>query len=215
MKFFLPAILLLAFAAAGSAQSTIKLFDPIAIGVSDYNMIMNSTPWGMYRSVQVYLSCPTSGKLTSTISGPNGGDFIVDNVLMLNDTNVCSGNCFSLTSDPGAHIGMPAETAYQGVRPVNVSRAITGSGLYTFNLIDSGYTYTTSAVYLTTSCSIIPINTPPQQDPTPTPTPAPTGDGSTVCHRDNGNSGPQTLTVGPAAVASHLAHGDTIGACAQ
>jgi hypothetical protein len=217
MKFFLLAILVLAFAAAGSAQNTIKIFDPIAIGASDYNVIMNSNPWGMYRSVQVYLSCPTSGKLTSTISGPNGGDFIVDNVLMLNDTNVCSGNCFSLNGDPGSYLGMPVESIYQGVRPVNVSRTITGSGLYTFSLIDAGYTYGTSSLYLTTSCAIIPINTPPQTTPTPTPTstPTPTGDGSTVCHRDNGNSGPQTLTVGPAAVSAHLAHGDTLGACAQ
>ena len=211
MKPIFLAILLLAFAAAASAQSTIKLFDPTLITESDPNVIWNSNPWGMYKSVQVYLSCPTSGPITSTISGPNAGPLIVDNSFTINEKGICGGTCFTTTAYPGAYLGMPVETAYAGVGPFNVNREITGTGLYTFALLDFGYSYGNTAVYLTTSCSIIPINTPPA-DPTTTPTP--TG-GSVVCHRTNGNSGWLTLNVGPSAVAAHLAHGDIAGPCQQ
>lgn len=208
MKSILITILLLAFAIAGTAQNTIKLFDAVAVAQSDNNMIMNSNPWGMYRSAEVYLSCPASGRLTSSISGPNGGDLIVDNSLLMNGSGLCSGNCFSsLLATPDANIGMAAETVYRGVAPINVSREIQASGLYTFYLVDFGYNYGSSAVYLNTNCSIYPINTPP--------TPEPTNGGSVVCHRTMGNAGPLTLNVGASAVAAHLAHGDTIGPCGQ
>jgi len=36
-----------------------------------------------------------------------------------------------------------------------------------------------------------------------------------VCHRNNGASGFKTMIVGKPAVAAHLAHGDSVGACAQ
>ncbi|MEQ1604066.1 MAG: choice-of-anchor C family protein [Pyrinomonadaceae bacterium] len=36
-----------------------------------------------------------------------------------------------------------------------------------------------------------------------------------VCHRNKGSKGSRTLTVGPPAVAAHLAHGDTPGPCAE
>ena len=208
-------ICVLTFAFAASAQNTIKLFDPVAIGASDSNVLMNTIPYGLFKSAQVYLSCPTSARPVSTISGPNGGNFIVDNVLMIGETNICRGNCFSsLIAEPGASVGMPVEFAYGGVAPINVSREITASGLYTFNLLDFGYTYGSSAIYLTTSCSIIPVNTPTEPEPVPVPIPpvTPSGD-SVICHRNNGNQGSQTLTVGPSAVAAHLAHGDTAGAC--
>jgi hypothetical protein len=205
------AIFTLSFAAVAAAQNRVRLFDPVAISVSDYNMIANASPWGAYRSVQVYLSCP-SGRSDSVISGPNGGDFIVDNALLINNEGICNGNCFTLTSDPTAFVGLPVENAYRGVAPVNVSRKIAGTGLYTFTLLDAGYSYGSTAVYLNTSCSIYPINTPTDPDPTPTPTTTPTGD-TVICHRDNGNRGQTTLTVGGNAVASHLAHGDTVGPC--
>ena len=216
-KFILLVIFTLSFAAVASAQNRIRLFDPVAISASDYNMIANASPWGAYRSVQVYLSCP-SGRSDSVISGPNDGDFIVDNALTINNEGICDGNCFTLIGDPTAYLGQPVETAYRGMRPVNVSRKITATGLYTFTLLDAGYSYGNTAVYLNTSCSIYPINTPTDPDPTPTPTPTPTttptGD-TVICHRDNGNRGSQTLTIGPSAIAAHLAHGDTLGACTQ
>ena len=48
------------------------------------------------------------------------------------------------------------------------------------------------------------------------PTPAPSGEGEkvTLCHIPSGDaSKARSLTVGPDAVAAHLAHGDTLGAC--
>lgn len=221
-KAILFTVCLLVFATMAAAQNTIKLFDPVAISWSDPNVIMNSNPWGMYRTAQVFLTCPN--RPTSSISGPNGSDLIVDNLLMLNDTNICRGNCFSLIANPAYYVGMPVETAYLGVGTINVSRDITTTGLYTFHLIDTGFTYGNTGVYLNTSCWIMPVYVPeeplPNPGPTPTPEPtpvppaAPTGE-SVICHRNNGSAGSQTLTVGASAVAAHLAHGDTLGACGQ
>ena len=81
MKTIFLAILLLAFAGAGSAQNTIKLFDPTPISWSDPIVMTNAFPYGMFKTAQVYLNCPASGRLASTISGPNGGDLIVDNFM--------------------------------------------------------------------------------------------------------------------------------------
>jgi hypothetical protein len=221
---FLTFALLMTFAGAASAQNSIKLFDPVLIGGSDYNMIANARPWGMYKEVQVYLSCPTSGRFTSTVSGPNGGNLIVDNALLINGYTICqSTNCYSsLIQDPGSLLGMPVEMAYEAVSPISVTRDISASGLYTFSLVDFGYTFGNTAVYLNTACTIIPVNTPEEPTPTPTPSPSPTPDpntrtgGTVICHRDNGNNGgSQTIEVGGSAVEAHLAHGDTLGACGQ
>lgn len=204
-KSILITICLLSFAAVASAQNTIKLFDPVPITVSDDNIWMNSDPYGSVKSVEVYLSCPTTGAPTSSVSGPNGGDFIVDNFLSLNGSYLCNGSCFSSPGDPLGYLGMPAEASYGGVPAVDVSSRITGTGLYTFHLLDFGYTYASSAVYLNTSCSTIPVNTPPE---------SPTNDG-VICHRNNGSKEWKTLTVGLSAVPAHLAHGDTLGPCGQ
>lgn len=206
-KFTLIAITILLLAVAASAQNRIKLFDPVAISASDMNVLASYSPWGAYKSASVYLYCPSGGRTMSSITGPDGGGFVADNALTLNGENVCRGNCFTLTSEPGAHLGEPMETAYGSIGPISVNQQIRDSGLYTFAILDMGYTYGNTAVYLNTSCSIIPVVVP--TDP-----PTPTGDG-VVCHRDNGNRGSQTLNVGSGAVASHLAHGDTLGACAQ
>lgn len=214
MKSIVITILLLTLAAVASAQNSIKLFDAVPVGASDYNVLMNSVPYGVFKSAHVYLSCPSSPKASATLSGPNGGELVVDNFLTLNGTNVCRGNCFSFSANPAVYIGMPVEMAYGGVAPINVGREITGTGLYTFDLLDFGQLYGSSAIYLNTSCSIIPIDTPPtDQVPTPPVTPVPGG--NVICHRNNGNNGSVTLTVGAPAVAPHLAHGDTLGACSQ
>lgn len=212
-KLVLIAICFFALAAVASAQNRVKLFDPTPIGASDWNVLASYSPWGAYKSVQVYLSCPTGETPVSSLTGPNGGPFIIDNALVLNTRNVCGGNCFSLMSDPMGSLGGPVEAAYTGVGPLNVSQDISRTGLYTFTVYDIGYTFGTSAVYLNTSCSIIPINTP--EEPTTTPPPPPVPGDTVLCHRNNGSRGQVTLTVGPSAVNAHLAHGDSLGACTQ
>jgi hypothetical protein len=206
MKSILISILLIAFATAAAAQNKIKLFDPVSINWSDPNVLLNSDPYGMYKSAQVYLSCSSSRQPTATLSGPDGGKLIVDNRLTVNGTNVCPYNCFAGSTNPLAHIGMPVEMGYIGLDPIDISEQITGTGLYTFNLLDFGQLYGSSSVYLSTSCSIIPIYTPREGDTTST---------GTVCHRSNGDRGSQTLTVGGGALTAHLAHGDTAGPCEQ
>lgn len=210
-KIVLITICILAFTAAVSAQNRVKLFNPTLIGASDWNILSSYSPWGAYKSVQVYLSCPTGTVASGSLTGPNGGPFSVDNALVMNTRNVCGGNCFTgLTRDPASVLGLPMEQAYVGIGPLNVSQDITGTGLYTFTVYDIGYTFGTTEVYLNTSCTIIPVNTP--EPPTTT---IPTSGETTLCHRNNGRGAQQTLTLGPAAAAAHLAHGDTLGACTQ
>lgn len=204
-KFILTVILLLTFAVAAAVQNRIRLFDPINIAPSDMTVIWTATPWGSYKSAEVYLSCPAGETPTSWITGPNDGGFVVDNVLVINGLNACGGFCFSTTADPGAFIGQPVEAAYASVGPFNVNHRITGTGSYTFNLIDIGYTYGATAVYLNTSCTIIPVNVPTQTVP----------ENGVICHRNSGNRGSRTITVGGDAVNAHLAHGDTLGPCEQ
>ena len=206
IKFVLTVILLLTFAAAAAAQNRIKIFDPINISLTDYNAMVNAIPWGSYKSAEVYLSCPIGEAPTSWITGPNGGGFVVDNVLTINGRNACGGFCFSTSGDPSYFVGQPVETAYVPVGPFNVNARIPGTGSYVFHLIDIGYTYGASAVYLNTSCTIIPVNVPQQDEES---------NNVVLCHRNNGSRGSQTLTVGSGSVDAHLAHGDTLGACAQ
>lgn len=207
-KLTLIATCLLVLAAGAAAQNRIKLFDPVSITVSDPNVMLNSNPYGSFRSVEVYLSC--TNRSTSTLTGPDNGPLVVDNMLLVGNTNVCpGGSCFMTTFDPIQYVGMPVESSYRGVAPIDISRQTTSTGLYTFTLLDFGYTYGSSAVYLNTSCSITPVNTP---DPDPDPE---TAGHSMICHRDNGNRERQTLLVGSSAVPAHLAHGDTLGACGQ
>jgi len=207
MKSILIVICLLAIVTGATAQNSVKLFDPTHISVSDPNVIMNSDQWGMFDSAEVYLSCSTSGSPTSSLSGPNGGQLIVDNALLINRSYVRMGNWFSSATNPWASIGMPVETVYGGIGPIGVSHAITGSGLYTFHLVDFSYNYGNSAIYLNTTCSIIPVNTPPNPDPLPS--------DYVICHRNNGSREYRTLTVGGPAISAHLAHGDTLGVCGQ
>ena len=203
-KFILTAILLLTVAASAAAQNRIRLFDPMNIALSDYVALANATPWGSYNSAEVYLSCPAGEQATSWLTGPNGGGFAVDNVLVINGRNACGGHCFTTFSDPMAFLGMPVESAYAPVGPFNVGSHITGSGPYKFNLIDIGYTNGATAVYLETSCSIIPVNVPDQGL-----------ENNVICHRNSGGRGSKTITVGGNAVEAHLAHGDTLGPCAE
>jgi hypothetical protein len=118
----------------------------------------------------------------------------VDNFFTVNGANVCPDewNCFAgVFASPMTAVGLPMESAYLGVGPLDISNNINGSGTYTFILSDYGYSFGSSEIYLQTSCSL----------------------GTYVCHRNNGRSGHKTLAVSTDAVAAHLAHGDTEGPC--
>jgi len=181
----------------GFAQTTINLFDPVAITASepsqppyDFN---TATAFG---TTEIYLYCPTGA--TATLSGANGGGFIADNFLTVNGTNICpggpEGSCFSaVTADPRQHLGEPVETSYSPVAPINISSLLTeGNSLYTFNLMDYGYSLGSSEINLTTTCTQV----------------------YPVCHRNNGRTGQKTIYVDSLdAVSAHVRHGDTAGVC--
>lgn len=190
LRLVLLAVSLAAFSQIAAAQNTVKLFDAVNIDVS--------TKIGPYATKDVYLSCPVGGRNQVLLTGPNGGSFVVDNFVTINGERACGKgqNCFSSASNPYLFVGEPVEMSYVGVGPVDITNQVRDSGLYTFALYDAGYTYGSTDLYLTTSCGITTDSTQSQ-----------------ICHRNMGKPGQDTLTVGPASVAAHLAHGDTEGPC--
>jgi hypothetical protein len=189
MRFTATVLLTVILSVTALGQTTVKLFDAVAI---DSGAQATYETASAFATAQVYLSCP-SGPITSAkLTGPNGGKFIVDNFITVNGTDVCPGNCFSeLLDNPMSFLGESMDVPYLGVDPIDISAFVSTNGLYTFSAMDYGYTLGTTEVYLTTTCSSV----------------------NQVCHRNNGSSGQKTLNVGAAAVAAHLAHGDTAGPC--
>jgi hypothetical protein len=188
----LAAIIALTFALAGFGQNTVKLFDAVDTADSD-----RSVPWWYsyavsFRSKEVYLSCPKKGA-EAFISGPNSGNLIVDNFMTMNGDNICPmGRCFAGTfATP--QLGHSVEDAYYGIAPLDVSDLLVGSGVYTFELKDHGFSLGSSEIHLHTTCSLEAA--------------------AQICHRNFGNKGNRTLSVADSAVAAHLAHGDLAGPC--
>jgi len=179
------------------AENTVKLFDPTPIDSADPSVSLTFETSASFKTTEIYLSCPLNAQ--SRLTGPGGGNLIVDNFLTVNGVNVCpgedgQGNCFDTTlSDPMGFLGEIVEVSYLGIQPLDISSHINHSGTYSFSLKDYGYTFGNNEIYLTTTCSFV----------------------SQVCHRDNGRRGQKTLTIGASAVAAHLAHGDTEGPCSQ
>ena len=190
LRLVLLAICLAALSQLAAAQTTIKLFDANNIDVS--------TKIGAYAVKEVYLSCPANGRNPVFLTGPNGGGFTVDNFVTINGERACGKgkNCFTSAADPYLFVGEPVEMSYVGVGPVDITNQVRQSGLYTFALYDAGYTFGNTDLYLTTSCGVTSDTAQSQ-----------------VCHRNMGQAGFKTLTVGPAAMSAHLAHGDTEGPC--
>lgn len=184
-----------ALATTAAGQNTVKLFDATPISLTSMTVAWNPRAPIIFGSKDVYLSCPLGGQPYALITGPNGGNLVVDNFFTMNGNNICPDewNCYSGASiSPGQAIGLPMESAYIGVAPIDVSDRITGSGVYSFVLSDFSFYYGNSDIYLHTSCSF----------------------GSYVCHRNNGSAAPKTLSVtSPNMLAAHLAHGDTEGPC--
>ncbi|HEY0460386.1 MAG TPA: hypothetical protein VGC97_14710 [Pyrinomonadaceae bacterium] len=199
MKFNLLLVLfcLLVFTPAIFAQNTYKIFDSTLIDLRDENVPLDFNTAVAFQTKEMYLTCPLNPQ--SSLSGPGNTNLIVDNYLTVNGVNVCpgedgQGSCFASTlNDPYYYLGEIMEVSYNGVAPINVSSRITGSGVYSFQVKDYGYTFGNTEIYLNTTCSTI----------------------AQVCHRDNGRRGQKTLTIDPGSVAAHLAHGDTSGPCAQ
>jgi len=196
IKLLLVTFCLVVFTPSLFAQNTFKLFDATPIDSRDSSLPMGFDNSVAFGAKEIYLTCPVGAQ--STISGPGGGNFIVDNYLSINNVNICPGgaeaSCFSGTfNDPGQFLGEIMEVSYNGIAPVDVSSQITGSGNYVFNVRDISWTFGSTEIYLNTTCSTV----------------------SQVCHRDNGKPGGKTLTVGGSAVAAHLSHGDTQGPCQQ
>ena len=192
----------LAMSGSSFAQDTVKLLEPVNITSSALNV-----PWDFavdFASKQLYLQCGPGPGAFAQLEGPFvGGGLIVDNYIQVQspDTsirNYCpdleSFGCFTLNDDPGIHVGAAAESAYGPVGPQDVTASlIPGLGLYTFSLMDFGYTYASSELSLRTTCAIK----------------------DKVCHFDSGKKGHKTLTVGAAAIPAHLNNhaGDYLGAC--
>ena len=186
------AIIALTFALSGLGQNTVKLFDAVAVTDSD-----RSVPWWYsyavsFRMAEVYLSCPNN-RAQAVLTGPNGGNLIVDNFMAMNGDNVCPmGRCFAgLFAAP--QLGHSVEDAYYGIAPLDVSDLLVGSGIYRFELKDHGFSLGSSEINLQTNCSFEAA--------------------TQICHRNFGNKGNRTLSVAESAVDAHLAHGDTAGPC--
>jgi hypothetical protein len=199
------------------AQTTIRLFDPIYITVSDETIFPPNEPYDFNKAIsvgekKVFLSCATGA--TSVISGQlpiglNGGGFISDNYLFVNGMNICpggpQGSCFSGTfANPYNHLGQPIENAFNPVASIDISHLMTaGINQYTFNLMDAGGMFGNTVIDITTTCTqVLDYPNTPQGYP--------------VCHRDNGKKEQKTIYVGSQnAVQAHLNHGDTAGPCAN
>jgi hypothetical protein len=193
-KLYIAMVVLLIIAGSAVAQNTVKLFDATAVTPSSTASAWNPRTPMIFNEKDVYLSCPVGGNNTTYLTGPNNGSLIVDDFFTVNGNNVCPDewDCFAgLLAAPATAIGLPTDTVYLGVPPIDISNQITGSGTYTFLLSDYGFDYGSSEIYLHTSCSF----------------------GTYVCHHNNGKSAPKTLAVGTNAVAAHLAHGDSEGPC--
>ena len=185
---------MMAITPAVFAQTTIKLFDPVPITVSPFG----GGPEGVFNfaTKQVYLSCAVGS--VATLTGPNSGNLIVDDYLLVNGDNVCPNGlgCFNGTiGDPLAFAGQGAELGYNSVAPIDITGNLSsGNRLYTFTLVDIVYSYASTEINLSTSCAQV----------------------YPVCHHDSGKKGMKTIYVDSLnAVNAHLTNhaGDTEGPC--
>ena len=195
--FLIVALLILTLGSTADAQYSVKLFDPVAIAVSEASVEWSKDQSVSFRSAEIYLTCPANGA-EATLTGPDAGNLIVDNFMTVNGVNVhpdgmdLFGGVFI---SPYYMVGQPVETSYYALPPVDISSHLIGTGLYKFDLMDYGGLIGSTAVYLHTNCSLEST--------------------TQVCHRNNGRSGSKTLTIGESAIGAHLAHGDTLGPCAD
>ena len=180
MKTSVFTILLFAAMAVSTAfgQNSMKLFDATSITPTDPTMPWNPRTPIVFASKDVYLSCPMGGTPYAYVTGPNNGNLIVDNFFTLNGENICPDewSCFAgAFVSPDAALGMPMDSAYFGVPPIDIGPRLTSSGVYSFVLSDYSFYYGNSEIYLHTSCTF----------------------GTYVCHRNSGTAAPKTLPAVP------------------
>ena len=197
LTFLVLAFFIITVASTANAQNTIKIFDAVAIAPSNGSVAWDYANSISFRTAEIYMTCPAAGMAQGTLSGPNNSNLIIDNFITVNGANVCPWNCFGgLWSSPFEMLGQPTESAYLGISPINISHRLSGSGVYRFDLMDYGDLLGSSEVHLNTNCALEAA--------------------TQVCHRNNGRrDSSKTLTIGESAIAAHLAHGDTAGACAD
>ncbi len=151
----------------------------------------------VFDEASLLLSCPAhpTAWLASTADGR--GALAADNYIEVNGRDVCVGGaapegiplCFNPPFVGG--IGTPALQAYQPLPPIDISGQMPrpGKALVTFRLVDYGGVYANSDLWLITDCAI--------------------HQKTSICHKP-GTPAEKVLTVGFAAVAGHLRHGDTL-----
>jgi hypothetical protein len=131
-----------------STSSTVQLMKrahPITSGVGIARSILGQTwvflEWGLQDRL-------ASGERAVISSDRDGsGDIIVDNGLYVNGNHYPTGFGGTL-SDPMAHLGQAASTCYTAVPPLDVTGDARADGRWFVQLLDSGYTYTSSPLYL-------------------------------------------------------------------
>ena len=151
----------------------------------------------VFDEAMLFVSCRSHpiAVLSSTVDGR--GPLVVDNFLEVNGRNVCTGG----VSDLGIElcfnnpfvgsIGASALSSYQSVPPLDVSGDMPtrGRGAVTFDLVDWGGMYANSDIWLVTDCKV--------------------HQKAAICHKP-GTPAEKILSVGTAAIAGHLRHGDTL-----
>src|SRR3982750_609032 len=116
MKLLITFLSLFVLSISLSAQTSIKIFDatPISASTSATWLAASQIP-GLYRSAEVNLTYPSGRKPKSTLSGPFGGQFSVDDYILVNNASMCpkGKSCFSsVYANPFYYLGMPMEVDY-------------------------------------------------------------------------------------------------------
>jgi hypothetical protein len=193
------AILISGGAGGAQAPTAIRLFraTPVTesapcVNPSDCSPVSDRV---VFDEATLLLSCrshPTA-VLSSTANGL--GHLVADNFIEVNGRNVCTEETVTGGVEPCfnwpvvQNIGMPALDAYHSVPPLDVSGNMPrGRGTVTFALVDYGGIYANSDIWLVTDCIV--------------------HQKAAICHKP-GTRAEKVLTVGEAAVAGHLRHGDT------
>lgn len=176
MKKMLFAILMgLLFPVSAFAES-IQIFEATPVSYTYLNPISNFAAgeannygklWA-FAQKEISLTCSDFPLVTLSAPVSEGGSVIVDNIMYVNDTNVCDlgsagpgvvgpagvYNCFR--SGTSAYVGNPIQNTFSGIGVVNISGLIpSGTSTVVFSLKDWGSVYgNTSLILNVEGCTI-------------------------------------------------------------